>query len=162
MREPTPLNYLAANRESGMARLLQFKFLGSLLLIGLLLPTKVFAQGSTLLTVKELRESCLAVKALELDKSLIKSGEDHLKLGLCIGFMQSEFAARVMFCGSKQNPGRNRFGADAKIMGRQLAEVSVLQMAHSFLNFADANPELWSKPVLVVSSSFFLEWPCDN
>ena len=105
------------------------------------------------LTVGNLRSACKAYVTGDPEASYVEKG-------ICLGWVISESSWRSAACfyvRKESDPGWFAFEA-----ARNVIEPSRDALVQAFLNWADANPHVWSEPHLVISrqKDFWSQFPC--
>ena len=121
------------------------------------LTSPAFAQNVDILTIGGMRTACKTQTTSNPNASVV----DWMTKGTCAGWVISKMSWRGSACTFKQE-GYD-VGSFAGKAARRTPGHSVEAMMQAFLNWADKNPQLWSKTLMSVSvnADFWSEFPCD-
>lgn len=115
--------------------------------------------GTTLAAANDLKS--FGDLRLACKDAMAKTG-DNLAKCYCYGWLWSESSSRNILCKLAEDAA-DVLGPFGLVTARKTEGHSMGAMMQGFLNWADANPQVWSRPIFhgIVSNDFWSEFPCE-
>jgi hypothetical protein len=114
------------------------------------------AAANEMKTIGDMRAACK-------DARNVGTIDDALYTGICIGWIKAQSDLRSRLCAmAGQEDGKTVIGPFGFVEARDTSSHTVEALIQGFLNWADDNPERWSRSLHngVMSNDFWSEFPC--
>lgn len=125
----------------------------SLIIVWTVSGATLAAAANDLKSFGDLRLAC---------KDAMSGNGDVLDRGYCFGWIWSEASSRNTLCMFAEDAA-DILGPFGLVTARKTEGHSLAALIQGFLNWADANPQVWSRPMFhgIVSRDFWSEFPCE-